>query len=32
MVEFPDLWRIIRAHWDEYGGDRMIPWDQCHFE
>ena len=32
MVEFPDLWRVIRARWEEYGGSHMIPWDQCHFE
>ncbi len=32
MVEFPDLWRRIRIVWEDCGGDRMIPWDKCHFE
>ncbi len=32
MKEFPEIWRKIRARWEEYGGDQMIPWDPGHLE
>ena len=32
MKTIPDTWRKIRTYWEELGGDRMIPWDEGHFE
>lgn len=30
--EIPETWDRIREYWLSLGGERMIPWDACHFE
>lgn len=30
--EIPETWDKIRNYWLSLGGERMIPWDACHFE
>ena len=30
--ECPEVWKQIRAHWEEMGGKPMLEWDPAHFE